>query len=262
MVNGNKSSILENKEQLLIKKKRAKVRKRMMVCIIILVSVLVTLCLKLTIFNVTSLQIVGNKNVTKEEIIASSHIAVGSNIFTIKTKNAINNILKNPYIVNVKVKRKLPNKIKVEISERKATFYTNFNKEFYIIDNEGRILEKTSEIKNNNLIEVKDLDISKSKVGELITFENEDRINLLNELCDEIYNYNEKEERKITSIELSNFIDIKLYCNSDLYIKIGTQEDINNKLMKALNILKSDQLKGMKGYVDVSFNGNPVIYKK
>jgi cell division protein FtsQ len=43
-------------------------------------------------------------------------------------------------------------------------------------------------------------------------------------------------------------------------IKLGSADDMKNKLNKALNIIEQEKLSAAKGYVDVRFDGNPVFY--
>lgn len=261
-VSSKKKSILENKEELLKQKKKRKRIKRTIVFLIVLITILITLCLKLPYFNVATITVEGNENLTKEYIMETSKITTGKNIFLTKKREAVKNIKNNPYALSVKIKTTLPNKINIEVSERQASFYIKVNKEFYVIDKDGIVLEKTKKIQNPNLIYIKDLEYEKIEVGSAIKLKKTERIDTLKNLCNVIYSYNQTQKRKINMIELNKFVDIKLYCGSDLYINIGTEQNLNEKLTKAMNILKNENLNNMKGYVDVSFEGNPVIYRK
>ena len=107
------------------------------------------------------------------------------------------------------------------------------------------------------------INFSNPTLGGEIPLDNKKKLEDIKTLSDVIYNYNAKEENiKITMIELNNFIDIKIHCNNNVYIKIGTDDNMAEKLSKAFSILKDKQFKNMKGYIDVSFDGNPVIYKQ
>lgn len=255
--------ILKNKEKLLNKKRKIKFIKRGIFLFVVLISVLVTLCLNLSYFNIASITVKGNENLTKEEIIEKSNIKIGENIFTLKVSKIISNIKENPYVISSQIKRKFPNQIIITVKERKAAFYSKINDEFYIIDNEGIILDKKKSIENNNLVRLEGINFSNPILGGEIPLDNKKKLKDINTLSDIIYDYNSKDENiKITVIELNNFLDIKLHCNNNVYIKIGTDDDIPEKLSKAFSILKDKQLKNMKGYIDVSFDGNPVIYKQ
>jgi len=62
-------------------------------------------------------------------------------------------------------------------------------------------------------------------------------------------------------LEINDFVDLRLYVNN-FYIKLGTIDKINSKIGKGFSIVESATLIDMKGYVDVSFEGNPVIYEE
>ena len=51
-----------------------------------MISLFVTLCLKLPYFNVKNIQINGNKNISQKDIILLSKISIGNNMFYIKFK--------------------------------------------------------------------------------------------------------------------------------------------------------------------------------
>lgn len=44
-----------------------------------------------------------------------------------------------------------------------------------------------------------------------------------------------------------------------MHIKLGSNEDLPKKLNRAINIISAENLSASTGYVDVSFNGNPVF---
>ena len=62
----------------------------------------------------------------------------------------------------------------------------------------------------------------------------------------------------MTSIDLTNTKDLKIHYG-DIYVILGTVYGLEDKLNKAINILQSDGVKSSKGYIDVSFNGIPVV---
>lgn len=113
----------KSKNQLIIKRRRRKFVKKCFILLILLISTLTGLCLKHPYFNVKKIEVINNKNISKEEIIKLSRIYEGDNIFYINMDRTKRDILNNPYILKAEVKRKLPNKILIDISEREAIFY-------------------------------------------------------------------------------------------------------------------------------------------
>jgi len=252
--------ILENKDVLLRKKRKKRAIKRSIFTLIVMITILITLCFNLDYFNIAEIQVEGNKNVTTDAIIELSQLKSGENIFKFKNSNIRNHILMNPYIMDVVAKRKLPNKISLKVTERKATFYINYNDSFYVIDNNLVVLEKRDSIDNMALIKLEGIDFSTAEIGKVIPFEAE-KVKAIISFSNFLYDNNIFDEHVITALQLNEFIDINIYVDN-AYIKLGTTANMKDKLIKAFSVLKEEHLKGFKGYVDVSFNGNPVINKQ
>jgi len=254
--------IIENKEKLLHQRKNRKKVRNLILLVIIMISTLITLCIKLPYFNIKSIEITGNINDSKAEINDIAKIDLGSNIFYDTFSDSKKKIMENPYILNVKVKRVLPNRIIIEIKEKVAVFYGKVNSTYYIIDNKGSLLEKRSDIKDMNLVNLVGFNYEKFEVGNLIAKENDRKLGIIVAMSNIINDYKKTNKNsKISLIDVSDVLDVKiLYGN--MYIKFGTIEDLKNKFNKAINIITLPQYKNAKGYVDVSFNGNPVIYVK
>lgn len=252
--------IIENKDKLIYKRKKKKKVRQLLLLVLIMISTLITLCLKLPFFNIETIEILGNVNVSKAQINEKSNIDLGSNIFYASFSNSKHQIMKNPYILGVKIKKRLPNKIIIEIEERVAVFYGKVKNTYYILDNRGILLEKRSDIKDMNLVNLIGFNYEKCEVGDLIVAEDDRKINIANEITDIINEYRKNDDtRKITMVDVNNVLDLKVF-SGEMCIKFGTSEDLKNKFNKAINIISQPEYKNAKGYVDVSFKGNPVIF--
>lgn len=252
--------IIENKEKLLYKRKHKKRVKHLVLLSIIMVSILITLCFKLPYFNIATIEILGNSNASKDEIVEAAKIKLGSNIFYESFVDSKKRITENPYILNVKFKKVLPNKIEIQIEERVAVFYGKVNKVYYILDNKGILLEKRSDIKNKNLVNLIGFNYEKCEVGDLIVTEDDRKINIANEITNIITEYRKTNSAiVITMVDVNNILDVKIF-SGEMCIKFGTADDLKNKFNKAINIISQLQYKGAKGYVDVSSKSNPVVF--
>ncbi|APH19052.1 cell division protein FtsQ/DivIB [Clostridium botulinum] len=249
--------LISTDEYIKIKKKRKRIKK-IVVLFIFLISILVTLCLKIPYFNIESIEIKGNVNIPKEVIKDSSTIKTGNNIFYTNKKDAIENISLNPYIEEVKITKKLPNKLEIYVKEREALFYNKVDKDFFIISKNGCVLEKRKEIKNMKLINLQGFEFNESKIGSVLKAKDERGVKILNDFG--VLLKNNASDVIFTQLDLRNLLDIRIYSNG-ICVKIGTSDQIEKKLNTAINILKRDELKkAKKGYVDVSYEGNPVFY--
>lgn len=251
-----REALVSTNNELIRKRRRKRAIRRNIIISVLLIAVLVTLCLKLAYFNVSSVKVVNNNIVSSEEIINSAKINMGTNIFFIDIKNIRTNVLKIPYIVEADVKRKLPNTIIISLSERQAVFYGRLDDKYLIIDKNGVVLEEREDISQMKLTRLEGVNFQDAKIGEPIPGENSRIISNIG-LITELIALNSSGV-EIDSVNLSDEMNIVI-CSDNISIKLGSNS-IKDKLNLALNIIINNHLQDEKGYIDVSFEGNPVVY--
>ena len=225
-----------------------------------MVTTLITLCMRLPYFNIKKIEITGNVNASKTEINDIVKIHLGSNILYDSFSDSRKQIMKDPYILSVKVKKVFPSKIIIEINEKRAMFYGKVNNTYYIIDNKGVLLDERSNIEGMNLVNLIGFDYEKTRVGGLIGAKGDRKIDATVSMAGIIEDYKKPTGgSKIMTVDVHDVLDIRALFGN-MYIKFGTTQDLRNKFNKAVNIITQPQYANVKGYVDVSFTGNPVIY--
>jgi cell division protein FtsQ len=248
---------VKKSNELIRRRKRKIMIKRSILTLIFLMIVLVTLCLKLPYFAVETIVVENNKYIDSEIITSLSGINKGNNIFYINTKRSKSKIGSNAYISYVDIDRKFPNTILINVKEREATLYLNLDNKYIILDKEGFVLEISDSIENLKLVKVDGIKASNIEVGKQITIDELRVKKVLAQFADLIKR--NKTDIKFDNIELNSLSDIKVFC-AGLCFKLGDSYEIENKLNKALNIATNDEIIGKKGYIDVSFEGSPVVY--
>ena len=93
------------------------------------------------LFNLVEVQVNNNEKVSTDTIISLSNLMIGENIYKTSINKIKNNIKQNAYIESVEVKRKLPNKIQVNVKERKTTYNLEYANSYVYINNQGYILD-------------------------------------------------------------------------------------------------------------------------
>ena len=114
------------------------------------------------LFHIKTIEVEGNSKITANEAIILSEIQEGNNLFLINSGSTINKIKQNPYIETVKIKKSLPDKITIEITERKATYALAYAGQYIYINNQGYILETAENI--NNLTQILSYRTSEEKI--------------------------------------------------------------------------------------------------
>ncbi len=265
MAKKNKQSygnyIIDNKADILKKKKKIIQLKKTMLILVVMISILITLALTLPTFNLSEILVSGLVNLSEDSIKTTTKLEKGTNIFKVRTKKIEKELEKNPYILEATINRKYPNKLSIAINERKIAFYTEISGGFYVIDDKGVVLEKKDSIEGIQALRIEGIDETCLKIGEQIKNIDEDKIKGICNIYEFLKENSLFEKYTIIKLEVNDFIDLKLYVNN-LQIKLGTADKVNSKVAKGFSIIESGDFGEMKGYVDVSFEGNPVIYKE
>ena len=135
----------ENKRK--IKKKKKGKKAFIIILIFLIIGVLASGCYLLftsSTFDVSEVELNGTERYTKEEIMSSLDISLGKNIFIEFFSYNKENINKFPYLSDINLNIKLPNKIQLNVSERTSKYlaYDKEKNKFFKIDGEGYILEE------------------------------------------------------------------------------------------------------------------------
>jgi cell division protein FtsQ len=76
-------------------------------------------------FNLTRIDIEGNHKVSGEEILEKAKIELGTNIFHMDLRRIKDHIREDDRIKDVRVRRKLPNRVLIEVEEKKPALWIN-----------------------------------------------------------------------------------------------------------------------------------------
>lgn len=244
-----------NRNELIIRRRKKIVRRRFMIFSLLLIIVSIMLLYNLETFDIKEIFVINNEKVTKDDIIKLSAIEKGNNIFYTSFFKAKKNISTNPYIKDVKIKRKLPSFIEIEVNERKEKIYFKKENSYYILDEKVILLNKSESIPE--LLQFTGLEDKVIYENGGVTFKDDRYIKAIQNFI--ILDSANISTYKFSSVDIKNLSDLKLYINN-MEIRLGTEEELLNKVNIAINIMEKDGISDQKGYIDVSFKGNPVYY--
>jgi cell division protein FtsQ len=91
-------------------------------------------------FNLTQIDIQGNNKVSEKEILEKAKIELGTNIFRTNLGRIEDHIREDKKIKNVWVKRRLPNRILVEVEEKKPALWINLPDGLYGLSRDQEII--------------------------------------------------------------------------------------------------------------------------
>jgi len=207
------------------------------------------------LFNISNITVSGNSRLSSEQIINSSGIEEGKNTFKLNKKEVIDNIKKDSYVDSVKITRKLPSTVNIQIVERQAAFSIQYIGGYIYIDNQGYLLEISKDTIVYPIIINAKTPEDKLEIGTRLVNEDLDSLQTVLKIAETLKSNNFYSE--LTTIDVANKDNYVLYLNSeDKYIEIGNGSDISNKMPYIKRILSEEQ--GKKGRIIINEDINKV----
>lgn len=206
-------------------------------------------------FSIKSIQVNELKNYTYDDIVQASAIEIGNNIFKISKSEVMSNISKLPYVKSVKVTKKLPSTIQINVVERteKYVAYAKDSGQYVRLDNDGYVLEiiDVSKVSENLILFGLNFEDVIELGYKLTDTESEKLVSL--ERILKMYEES-KIEAKITSVEFKNS-QIILNLNDKLSVKLKDNSELGYKIALLKEILK--EIDGKTGKLDMT-QDNPI----
>ena len=240
---------ISKKQEMAIKKRKLILKIiRTIVLIGILIGTLIYILLS-PLFNIKDVTVTGNNKLSKEEIISLSEIRTEENIFKTSKNDIKNRIKTNPYVENVKIRRKLPDKVEIIVVERVATYMLPFANSYVYINNQGYMLEITSQKANLPIITGFSTPEENLHEGERLLSEDLVKLGEVLQII-ESANANGIQEL-ITKIDISNRQDYTIMLEKEKkLVHIGDVSNLSTK-MSYINKIIQDEA-GIEGEIFVN----------
>ena len=245
----NAKKKLTKQQQMAIKKKKAILKiVKVLTLIIVIIGVSIYVALS-PLFNIKEINVTGNSKLSKEEIISLSELKTDENTFKVSKKNIKNKVKANAYIENVKIRRKVPDKVEIIVVERVATYMIPFANSYIYINNQGYMLEITSQ--KAEMPAIVGISTPEEELHEGQRLISEDLVKLGEVLqIMESANANELVDL-ITKIDISNRQDYILTLEKEKKaIHLGDVSNLSTKMAYVKKILNDE--KGVEGEILVN----------
>lgn len=245
----NAKKKITKQQQIAIKKKKAILKiVKVLTLIIVIIGVSIYVALS-PLFNIKEINVTGNSKLSKEEIISLSELKTDENTFKVSKKNIKNKVKVNAYIENVKIRRKLPDKVEIIVVERVATYMIPFANSYIYINNQGYMLEITSQ--KAEMPAIVGISTPEEELHEGQRLISEDLVKLGEVLqIMESANANELVDL-ITKIDISNRQDYILTLEKEKKaIHLGDVSNLSTKMAYVKKILNDE--KGVEGEILVN----------
>lgn len=250
----NKSKMTKKQAQILRKKKKIKRIIKFFTLLILIIGGII-FALVSPIFNITDIQVNNNEQISPETIISLSKLEIGQNLFRFNKSKTIKEIKTNPYIENITIKRKIPNKVEITVEERKRNFNVEFLNGYAYINNQGYILEISEQKLDLPVIQGISTEQEQIVEGNRLNVQDLEKLETIIQIMNICKDYELYD--KVTSIDISNKTNYILYMEEEKKtVYLGDESNLTNKMLYLPTILSKNQGKEGTIYLNGDLNNN------
>ncbi|MFA7659964.1 MAG: FtsQ-type POTRA domain-containing protein [Anaerovoracaceae bacterium] len=131
------------KEKNTKKKRRRKKRYLLKLALLLALGTGIYYFLSSSLFDIQIITVDNNYYYTQQQVISIAEAGMGGNLFKTSTTDMKDKLLKDSYIKNATISRKLPNELIITVEERQEAACVPYGDQFVIIDKDGMILRLT-----------------------------------------------------------------------------------------------------------------------
>ncbi|MCR2042890.1 cell division protein FtsQ/DivIB [Anaerosalibacter massiliensis] len=220
--------------------------------------IFIMISFKTNLFNISSMEVEGNENLSEEEVVNAAGNYENENIFRVNTKKMEMNLKYHPYVKEANVKRKYPDKLVIKVLERKEKFIIPYMESYVYSDDEGIILRIESEADTKKIPAIKGIDIERPKVKDEVIVKNDRDLNNLKEIIQTADEF--KLLHQIESINLSKKENINIELRNGIKVAFGPSNNVKYKLRYLYSILEDISKKDLNcKYIYFNKGENPII---
>ena len=253
-----KSQKPKNKKENNPKQKKSRSGKK--IGIILLFIILVVIILGSSLFNIKKIEVTGNSRISNEMVISLSGLELYKNIFTFNKLSGIGKIKENAYIKNVKIKRKLPDTVKITVQEKTPRYIIQIADSYAYINNQGYILEISTEKENMPILTGITTDLSNIKEGERLSVEDLKKMDMVIKIC-EIAKSNDLKDL-ITKIDITDDRNYTIILETEgKTVYLGDCSDLNTRMLYLKSVLEASSGKKGELFLNVDLNSDNVYFR-
>ncbi len=254
------------------KKRRARAKRIRKLLFAIFITIVAIIFARSSFFIVDEIKITGNEKYSSKDIIYSTGLITGQNLFKMlgeKPKNLISFRFNDreqgvyesmPYVKSISVRPSLPKAIRIKIQERTPFAILETSGTSILIDKEGYALEiiKDPQIKKK-FFKIIGTSVDSYNLGQEVKFKEDSPLHVLTTFCD-ILIKSDKDSKikfyeKVASIKVSNINCVTVNFEGRVDAEFGDFDNIEYDLKVFKQIFTNNITKKQKGTVVFSTGG-------
>lgn len=160
-------------------KRKKAIRRRRVLLLLLLVAIVTSICLFTPFFNVKTVEVRGNEEIATDYILDSASITPDINIFKVNKRKVKKSVMTIPEIEKVKVRRVLPSKIRLEVTETPAALYFPYMTGYVLTNIHGRVIDLTDSVEGLNLLQISGIDIENAEICKKISVQDDEKFDII-----------------------------------------------------------------------------------
>lgn len=231
------------------KKMKRKYRLRRALVLLLLIAAVISICLFTPFFNIKTVEVTGNNAISAEQITQKAAIVPESNLFKISKRKIKKSIMTIPEIENVIIKRILPGKVRLSVTETAPVMYFPYLTGFVATNEKGRALALYDDVSSLDLINITGLEIKNVEICEKISVQDTVKFDIIFNIISALQEKGLL--RELRSCHFDNLADFHVYLKDGTKIIFGTTEELDYKLSMLKSILPMvNRIEG--AYIDLT----------
>ena len=233
------------------KLKRVYIRRRVLL-LLLLIAIVIGICLFTPFFNIKKIEVVGNTLISTEQILETASIPSNVNMFKISTRKAKKTLLTIPELESVTIRRLLPSKIKIEVTEATPVMSFPYQSGYVVTNDVGRVLSVTDSVEGMNLLNITGLEIKNAEICEKISVQDTAKFDIIINTIQ--FLNREGLLHEIRSGHFDNSANVHFYMHDGTKIIFGKVSD-SKHLEYTISFLKKileQAHRGNGAYIDLS----------
>ena len=203
-------------------------------------------------FMVKEIRITGVKQLGREEVKGLAGLAEGVNIFKADLKQAEGKVALHPMVKKVEMSRDLPDSVIINITERQPVGLIPGQPGYTVIGDDGRCLSVIKNLSTINLPFITGITVKSAVSGQPVSD------NKLNAALAYLSAMPDSLKAAVSEINVADLNDIRMFTIDTVEVKFGDDRRIEEKIKLYKEVI-SQKYRDRIQYIDVSYQGNPVI---
>ncbi len=236
-----------------VKRKKKKKNRGALTFLIIIIIIAGIAFVGYNFFQVKNIVFNGCERYDQEYLTKLSGVEMGRNILMIDKKDIMAKMESDPYLDIVDISRHYPNELIIDIKERKPACVAEYHGSFFVLDGECNILGSASQEDQSKLPLVYGLKAESMQIGNPVISSEDYQIVVIENILASLGNVGITTE--IAKIDVALTGDLTMYTLDGFTVKLGQNEEIENKMKTLKAVLDELRKEGLKsGTIDITSN--------